>query len=502
MNIKDYTIKYIRDHAILDGICSSLNDEHMAISQEVIDQTLFVYPKTIYIQLEGMDIAGNVAQEHDEIVKFARAVATYSAKNNFNLNMLLDLRSIQVLNESAFESLIQFLKGNEIETLIWASIDLRNEMNTMLSATKVVTCYSENDVVNQLLETARRKTKTIILPENVTLEFIIERINQEVERSSKGCALISLDFRSTRVFNGFAVLLLSLVMLEFSKRFGVLWFIEHDEAERHKLHKLESVGFFSLTKTIVLHEYEIEEYRDLNVFGAYELNSDNFREIVQSFVKWIIDLRERFAAVLDENISVMYENPHTSYKPSVRRLPKSYYIRRIAAELIENSILHSEGSAYFSAYVNADLLHIFVADTGIGLGRGILKNYRLGDKIKTDDDALHYAFQLHNFQDTRIGRQGYDIGAGYGLRETFEGIFTCSGKFACKSGRSLGTFLNPVSRTSRTPKMNKYETSFALDGVQYLILIPLSSDGIQSLPRSSEKFLSGWSKNDYSIGNT
>jgi hypothetical protein len=111
----------------------------------------------------------------------------------------------------------------------------------------------------------------------------------------------------------------------------------------------------------------------------------------------------------------------------------------------------------------------------------------MDDEIVDHKSALSYLFRLYQFKSRRKAEATFNIGAGYGLKDTLSHIFACKGKFIFGTGNSLGAYMNPVHKAATPSKL--MERYLEVEGTQYMIIIPLSDVALSEIPESTELFM-------------
>lgn len=477
-------IRILKNHNALSKFKDFLRNRNPNITEKELSVLGFVYPKTICLQPESSEVAFTDDNRNTSL-NIVSEIINYIGSNK-ELTILLDLRKVLILFESKLQELIDGLCKNHTRAIVWVSKDTKAQIDDIASCAEIFYCLSEQEVSAQLNAVATNHSYQITFPRLITINTSLTIFNQDFERSIKESLLVVVDFRLTESYSWFSAQMIALTMISKSNEVGILWKASPSKQTDRLASWLNQLDMPHLTHS---NDLTPPSKFDKDLFRLQEFNRQSFRETITQFGDWIVLLRELYGKYLDENIASLYEPTQVFKKPWVSRLPRSVYIKRTIGELIENAAIHSNGLGFFSARVQNGVLKIIIADTGVGLLQGILNNYQLNDMINTDGDALRIAFNLDAYRHKRVEEHNFNVGAGSGLKESFDNIFVCKGRFCCKTGSAFGTFLNPVGKTSNTPKVNLQPTTLSSSGTQYLIVFPLTTQGEKIIPKTNKDFL-------------
>jgi len=136
--------------------------------------------------------------------------------------------------------------------------------------------------------------------------------------------------------------------------------------------------------------------------------------------------------------------------------------------LCDNVIRHSESVGYlsFEFDLTEKILQLVVADVGIGLKKGLKKNYNM--KIKDHQDAISRTLDLPKY---KRFRKNNALG-GFGLAEVRDIIFRLNGIYAIRTGNCGMTFRRSKKRKGKIVLRGQSDLFF-ISGVQFFIRIPV-----------------------------
>jgi hypothetical protein len=518
-----------RDHPILDRVAqhfaSGPNSEFLQIWK---DHFSFIYPCSLVFSFvihsggdglfdqdslnnqnveplsPGLDSSRNGTVhtrefESSEDVKmyldFYQQLGTFLSSTSLNPLVIFDLRPQRYLDVSLVLSALQILRPHVREALMLMTEDAKSVLMQDVPENEKGRCLSEKELVRHLrglLDSGETKISIAGTPV-ITLESIEQQFAKlDTTDLVVESLIVTLDLRDRNKISFFSAQELLALMFTLSHEFGVLWRIQ---ANKESLKKTFIAGRFVEAAKPIMDPFE--EAFDLPDWpgmladiqdrcGTYVFDQSASSKLFDVIDTFLADLLRRYSRI-SEYVSRVHDPLHESHKPSIHRKTRHSSIRSIISELIENVILHSRGVGYFSAYIRSNILQVYVGDSGVGLREGILNNYDISE-IKSDRDALAWLFELYKRQDCRRESDVLTKYAGFGLRDMLQNIFACNGKFLCKSGRQIASFVNPVTKVSSPSKI--LDSKVPLRGTHYMIMIPLAGLAkADSFPAGTDDFL-------------
>lgn len=427
-----------------------------------------------------------------EYYKFFSYLCEFIKKNKFFPVLIIDLRNANVLYQDFLISIIQEANKNLFNLNFLASEDMSFELRSILPNGFKNLFFSFGSFI-LAIESYMEEEQNLLklkVPPALTLESL-ESLLEEITLNEKAKMkfVVELDFENAKTINTFALCLLAIYIRSISPKFGIRWsFINLSLKSKatEKLIELRTckINLFFFEKRppqlLVDRDYSFRS------FGLYIFDKNTRHNISYELENFLSSIKNYFFDYLAESVSFTYEFKGRSYQKQKRYLPRITYIQNLIFELIDNIICHANGVGYVAIELSKYLLHIFIGDNGIGFKHGILKNYKLSTEIKDDKDSIKYLFQLDSFNNKRRDVTPSEIGAGYGLKETLYNIYLLNGKFLVRSGNAIGSFVNPVTVSSKPSKIVEYNTF--IRGTQYSIMIPLSIVAKNILPTGTNDF--------------
>jgi hypothetical protein len=223
-------------------------------------------------------------------------------------------------------------------------------------------------------------------------------------------------------------------------------------------------------------------------YGIIKFDESTQKETMWGFDRFLQSLSPHINEYLSDTISIAYDNPNASYKARSTGVSRRLLISRVAYELVDNISLHSDGLGYFFATVTkTGHLYLFIGDTGVGLTKGLQKNYLFNTSTISDRQAVEVCFNLREHAGQRKNSNYHVDCCGYGLSDSLVNIFTCKGKFLYRTGSVIGAYMNPVTKMIAPSKI--IESKLNICGTQYLIMFPLTETASKLIPSTTEDFI-------------
>jgi hypothetical protein len=315
-------------------------------------------------------------------------------------------------------------------------------------------------------------------------------IEKDLQDRVRNALVIKVDFNGVSTISCFGMSTIDLLIHTLVHRHGTFFRMEYSKAPTRVVNKIlewrtpEVNSFFLLPRDG--HGRATEE--TVKQFGVYLFDRDSYRSVLGRFRIYMLNVREMFLDYIGEPFAIRYEYDGQTRKAQTYH-SVTYYniIINIVDELVENAVQHSQGVGYLSATFSKYHLFLFIGDCGIGLKKGILKNYQMDTELADDTKAIELVFNLPVYKNRRKKDEAFKDWAGYGLADTLHNIFVCKGKFIFRTGNKIGAYMNPVSKTFSPPRI--LDSNLNLLGTQYMILIPLMKDAVDTLPKTAEDFL-------------
>lgn len=421
---------------------------------------------------------------------------------NFSPTIILDLRKLRIIDEDLLYDIInKYLFDSTIfHIIIFFHPDISDDqMKSFTENLKINLKINKISYINQIENLtfyydnliSDSKSITIKLKGNLTLMSIENKSNIDIYNNLKDKILISLDISNLNNISFFALNMLNHIIHTISHEFGLLWELNQPSKNNKITNKFITYRFHEVNKLFLNNNewYQSPVGQD-NMsyemdFGVFLFDKVRRGKIVRSFIAFLSRFRDIYKDFLEERIPIEYEYKFRTHKSHYNYLSRFNLICSIAYELIENAIIHSGGSVgYISALVYKYHLLLFIGDCGLGLKKGILENYDMSDSIQTDTDAISYLFNLYGLKDKRREKHNFNLGAGFGLKDTLSNIFALNGKFIFRSGTAIGSFVNPVKKSSSPTKI--FNSNLDIAGTQYMIIIPISKSAMLTVNTTDE----------------
>lgn len=401
--------------------------------------------------------------------------------------VFIDLRGTRVIDKT----LIQKIKNLLIEKKVifyffYNDSHLTNEELEFIGKEFVVSSQLFELFINNFLS-AENNAMRIKISGTVSLRGIDEacrKINtDDISRSF----LNIFDFSSASSVSFFSINMLSVLMHSYAHQYGSLSDVALSNTFKKMKHRFDIFRFWKINKYFLLNKRH-EGDCDIKAFGIYLFNRTTYSQIVNKFGEWLRNISELYPQYFNRYLDIQYEYKGSSYRDKTFRQTYANIIRHIASELIENAARHSKGVGYFSFYARNSILYMFIGDCGVGLANGILANYDLEKCIVNDKRALKILFQLYHLRKRRKTESILEAGGGEGLISILSNIFNRKGKLFVRTGNIYAAFLNPIMKHKQ---LKTLESSYYLEGTQFLIALPLTEAAIGLLPQSTDDFLGG-----------
>ena len=408
--------------------------------------------------------------------------------------LIIDLRKIQLYDETILLDVISTFKNTKIKLLLFSNPDIQEELKESICSDNCELSVSLNDLRSNLKNYYSEFSNGFNLKFSgpLTLNAIEKQINNvNFYNTIQDKFIVYLDLHNVTKWGPFSINILNVFIHTICHTYGISWKIKRYPHTIKTYETLRKSRFFDVNKFFLkvdnLPQCNSEEnYRR---FGVYEFNEKNIKKLLQSFESFLEKVRAMFPNYLSKETSYRDEHDKKIRVGQSAKLNWTYYnfIARTVYELCEN-IRHSNGVGYLSVAVSNYYLYIFIGDCGIGLQKGILNNYKLEDKLINEEETIRHSFGLKKFITSRKEKHKFNIGfAGHGLGETLKYIFKCKGKFIFRTGKTVGSFVNPVQGVTSPSKI--FESNCYIDGTQYMLIVPLSLLAANELPKTTDDFL-------------
>jgi hypothetical protein len=509
------------DHPIIKSLeeqLRTLGCENELIS-EFSKRIRFLYPKLIsfflgefskeqnYTELPcSLTTDDNAIMRRDGTAKY-RSVASEKllslfskllqaiARIQFRPIIVIDMRGALFFDETLLSKILVMVDENigDVAVVLMVHESIKNILNENIFKRKVKIVFSLNELTayaNELIE-LDENIFCIALTENVSLarlESII--IEKDLQERVRNALLIKINFNRVSSISCFGMSTIDLLIHTLAHRHGTFFRMEYSKAPTRVVNKIlewrtpEVNSFFLVPRDD--HGRATEE--TVKQFGVYLFDRDSYRSVLGRFRMYMSSVREMFLDYIGEPFAMRYEYPGQTRKAQTyHSVTYHNIIINIVDELVENAVQHSQGVGYLAATFSKYHLFLFVGDCGIGLKKGILKNYQMESELADDRRAIELVFNLPVYKSRRKKDEVSKDWAGYGLADTLYNIFICKGKFIFRTGNKIGAYMNPVSRTFSPPRI--LDSNLYLLGTQYMILIPLTKDAVDTLPKTAEDFL-------------
>lgn len=517
------TFYVYRIHPILDALAQCLRavgDERLVTLFET--HVAFLYPKTLAISFVGAPLPDGLTDpdlpdiraadpsfaeenvlestaskdirdarpvENAIFLRFLEQLVQCLDQVDLVPIFVVDLRDQRILDEPFLVKSLEVLSRKVQHILLLCSSDIRDELLRDMPSKSFLDTSELKAYLRQLWRSGE-KSLDLALPPFINLASLDEhlgRVDLAIGSQSAYCTV--LDFSKANNSSFFSIVQLVVIMHAASRRTGNVWRISSaNQTVTRKLilHRVfEALGPIldkgCIPASLDASQPTLDELQ--TSCGIHVFDRSSLSTVIETTDNYMAKLRRAYAH-LNHPVLMISDSVFTSRKPRPYRQTLYQIIRLIISELIENVVLHSDGLGFFAARANETLLFLYIGDCGVGVKRGILRNYDLTDMIVDERQALEYLFQLASFRTKRRGDDAYNEGAGFGLRDTLQRIFACKGKFICRSGRHIASFMNPVSKVS-SPSLQ--QCLGHVDGTQFMIMIPLSFDAV--LPKGANEFL-------------
>lgn len=412
----------------------------------------------------------------------------------FNPILVFDLFTTRFFDQSSIMDVIDILDGHSMKfnILLLIPYNIKNYIDESTYIQKSSVFFSKDSLLKYLYNYVLKPENilTVTFKGIVTLKSL-DKFFESIDFYSNiyNKFIIEFDFNNVIKFNSHSLFLISLIIHSLSHQFGIVSRIKIDSAKNNVISLLNTFRIFKINQYFLFDEKvsDIKFDYDKPVFGIYLFDKSFFRQTIDKFENFIYFLARTFTYDLDHRFSYKYDFPGGTRKGAIFRAKLKEIIISIVGELVENVIQHSEGVGYIGAHVQKGNLFLFIGDCGIGIKSGILKNYEMADEIIDDEDAIKYCFKLHQFDKKRKKVSLLEEGPGRGLRDTFNNISICNGKFFLRTMNCLGSFVNPILKGHMPTDIIK--SYLKIIGTQYLLAIPLKIGGETWLPNTTADFL-------------
>lgn len=471
----------------------------------------FLYPKTLLFSFGGVeesDLDQYLAQQtpveergpelHSQRHAYSHAgrgkwlpllhaLVQAVARRQQQLQVYLDLSTQHVLDEQMLAEILKVLASAGVRSSIICSGEQKDDLIRMVSQTEIALLCSPAEVRKALQAAIDDPTKSfaIELPHVLDLRAMEKCLTDTVMLPLAGTRnVLVLDLSRVRRVQFFPLLMTNVYMHCLSHAYGVLWKVDCSENQTIEA-VLSRYGNFELNTHIVDYRgAKVARGSAEEIFGTRMFDESTQSAVVKEFEAYLGGVARRNEHLL-AHITVRDQSRSFSYRRGHVRLPLYHFIEEVVHELVDNVTAHSGSVGFLCAQNSGRFLNLFLGDCGLGIRRGLLNNYDVSGVLGTEEDAMEAWFDLGSYLQYRK-KERFGIEAGYGLMDTLSHVFTCKGKFLYRSGKSVGSFMNPVSRVNK-PKIQG--SQFTMCGIQYCILIPLAEDGYEHMPNTTEDFM-------------
>jgi ABC-type transporter Mla MlaB component len=500
-------------HPIVARICAYAASQNPRVGEFLRTSLFFFSPKTLVITQGGL---GGLKQHASEAVldinehkplladpgalrEMIDVLCGFFRGKASGHRIAIDLRGNRIIDATALEGMVAELAAVQLRPALLLSPNMQKYLTPVQPAH---VSHSFEDLRTTLAEESfgPADRPTLTLSGDVTLA-VLEGVlqNRELREGDQSCVL-KLDLRKVRNIDAFALFSLRLLLYSMYRLMGAAWEIVRPEDPGLDA-KLSDHGFYEIERSVAWN-WMGDALRQPNSINSPPSawtamvpkggDMQLFRKAVDAALH---ALRASYGDRLDEYRPISYARKHSSEKPSVYRLPISAIIRWLVTELAENALRYSEGPLHFSMSTARDVLSISLGDLGIGIRAGILRNYELQNDVRNNTDAVKIAFELPDHANQRKHKEDPgQIGAGHGLSDSLGHVFRCHGRLILRTGRVIGAFVNPVSRSALPTKIEN--SNYFLLGTQFFMLIPLTESAQSGMPTSTQDFISyrDWSE--------
>lgn len=508
-----YSFIYSKDSGVREKIRISILDKKLKTEIiSIFDKNLvFIYPKIIsfsfiqYSEDQGdyfsYKTEDRLSSSYDHQLQTNPFVYTPETYIDFfsllfpilsiefsNLLFIIDLRKHDEIDINLVKTLLELSVKNKITMSILSSYKQNIEISNSINSSLYLLLEDYNDFfahINSLLSQDKNKLNLVPLGKLniITLEQLLEANSFYELALSSLCFVI--DLNNITDLSSFGLFYLMLFIEKICWDYGLLCIIKCDNLSRRVFNSLRSYSFCKIKEPYIIFNAPVDTgekdtFRSFNIrkFGGRSLTK--LMDNTSYFFGYIVNM---FPDYFNEYIGIPYEFKEDG-KVRTMRLVRKNVILQFISELVANIQFHSEGNGYIFIELNRYILSIIVGDSGIGIRRGIIKNYNLEEKLINDHNAINLAFNLFPYHHLR---SKYAEGAGCGLRDTLNYIFRCNGKFIMRTNKTVGSFVNPVVRATYPSKILDFY--FNANGTQYLVNLPLTDISRNYMPKSTKDFL-------------
>jgi hypothetical protein len=148
-----------------------------------------------------------------------------------------------------------------------------------------------------------------------------------------------------------------------------------------------------------------------------------------------------------------------------------HWLQKIMGELVENVMGHARGVGYLAIELNPEPgkgLHIYVGDTGIGLGSGLKRSYRM--KKPSDKEAVCMSMSLGDELGRRRRLAGTMSFGGRGLEHIGVLLRRLNGTISIRSGEAMASFSPKKHKGRKAAKV--HSGMYPVQGTHIHIYIP------------------------------
>jgi hypothetical protein len=425
----------------------------------------FVYPKTIWMRLSVENDALELKTRLNLPLDLASHLRQWFAAAQFR-RIVFDFRNVTIFDLS---ELLRFL--GLAATDLTASYYLCDPaMAPLLTDFKIETSRiydSERSLLRELRQISELEPCTVLLPRVLTADSLdralIERGLSDAVKSSDVVvfdmnAVQEIEFRAASMFTPYIYTL--------ARRHGVL--TSFTNFRRKVLRDLQDLRALRPISGYIIGAPAPAPPglgSQGNVLPMHAFTKEQLPEISNLCLKGALRIL---------SVDPRWLNPATrpplvaNWEPSRRRTDLLFHLLNVINELNENVARHADSPGCIMMRLNIELnvghgLFVYIGDSGVGLARGLSRDYDLS--ICSHLEAARLAFDLREHRKERRD-VGYGFG-GRGLTKVREIIRQLKGSIRLQTGDAIALFSEKKYASSESS-----EGHFFVEGTHYNLFIP------------------------------
>jgi len=464
----------IEEHPIARLFIRKVSRGIAPVSRKVLqDAVSFLYPKTLVISIPPLETGIwllNKSEAEQELRAIASVIEEMSKLGKIK-NIALDFRELtddSVLHLDVWRDIWELIGNSDIEFSLLVAEEFQPFLKNLPFKSQPIEIYSQVEMLAKKLRKKSVERSHVVTfgshMKGIDIENELKKIRKEIDIHAE---CIVFDFNHVVEVSFYGICILTMLIHTLAHELGCLYrFVLPRRRRARRI--LTNLRFEAACKAFLAdfaenHLFLLASPKSFHYFGIVELTRAEAENLTHfELGKVLADLLVPFLEYLKLFFKQRYrvEGDREAGEKELKDFITLFH------ELLDNGTRHTGSTVYFAleALPERKVLNAFVGDVGIGLKKGINRNYKRKIGATSDRKAIELCFRL--FGKKKLRKR--DIHDGFGFNNIRKVLKPLRGQFYVRTGNALGSYRNV---DNINPKLSKVAR---LDGSQFFVSIPLS----------------------------